>query len=67
MHPHLLAVLAEERRREVRTEFRRSAGGGQLRRAAARLLRGLGDRLFRLGVALDETRVPAAEALKTPR
>ena len=68
MHPHLLAMLAEERGREIALEFRRgAAGSGRMRRALARLLRSCGDRLFRLGVALDEARVPAAEALKSQR
>ena len=68
MHPHMLALLAEQRQREVYQEYRRCAAGpARLRRTLARLLRSCGDRLFRLGVALDEARVPVAEALKSPR
>ncbi len=68
MHPHQLAALAEERQREIGLEFRRyAADSGRMRRYVARLLRSCGDRLFRLGVALDEARVPAAEAVKNPR
>jgi hypothetical protein len=64
----MLAALAEERRREISMDFRRCAADSRrMRRSIARLLRSCGDRLFRLGVALDEARVPAGEALKSPR
>lgn len=68
MHPHILAALAEERQREICAEYKRCAAcRGRVRRTVAWLLRSCGDRLFRLGVALDEARVPAAEALKSLR
>ena len=55
MHPELLAVLAEQRRREIHADFARTRLGRRIvRRAVARLLRAAGDRLLRLGVALDE-------------
>lgn len=57
MHPKLLAELAEQRRREIHADFERTRLGRRIiRRGVARLLRSVGDRLFRLGVALDEAR-----------
>jgi hypothetical protein len=54
MHPELLAALAEQRRREIQAEFARTRLGRRIvRRTVARLLRSAGDRLFRIGVALD--------------
>ena len=58
MHPELIAVLARERRREILLEFERSRRRRPVaRRLLARLLRASGDRLFRLGVRLDDVRV----------
>lgn len=65
MSPELLAVLCRERRRAVAEEY---ANGDLLapamRALTARSLRALGERLFRLGVALDEqvTSNPVAES-----
>lgn len=57
MHPDLLAMLANERRREVRLEYARCGPGRKIvRRTVARLLRACGDLLFRLGVTLDDVR-----------
>jgi hypothetical protein len=68
MPPYVLAALAAARQREICAEYKRCpAGRRRVRRAFARLLRTCGDRLLRLGVALDEARVPAAEALKSLR
>ena len=58
MNPYLLAELSRDRCREVRAEYARANRGRfVLRPLAARLLRAFGDRLFRLGVALDDVRV----------
>lgn len=57
MHPDLLAAFADERRREIRLEYARCGRGRRtIRRTAARLLRAIGDRLFRLGMRLDDVR-----------
>jgi hypothetical protein len=64
MNPHLLAVLARERRRAILADAARGdVLGVALRVTLARALRASGDRLFRLGVALDErvTGAPAVE------
>jgi hypothetical protein len=65
MNSDLLAALGRERRATLRDEF---AKGPMvvpaLRPFVARALRASGDRLFRLGVALDE-RVSCAAAAET--
>lgn len=65
MNPHLLATLGRERRRALEADFARGdIFGKALRLLAARMLRAVGEALFRLGVALDE-RVPAAPVVET--
>jgi hypothetical protein len=65
MNPHLLALLARERRRALAADY--AAGdilGSALRCAFARALRCIGEAMFRLGVELDD-RVTAAPAVET--
>lgn len=65
MNPHVLAALGRERRRDLLADAARGdVLGIALRVALARALRASGDRLFRLGVALDE-RVTATPAVET--
>jgi hypothetical protein len=65
MNPHLLAALGRERRRDLDADFARGdVLGNLLRPLTARTLRSVGERLFRLGVALDE-RVPAGSLVET--
>jgi hypothetical protein len=64
MNPYELAALSRERQRALRAEAARGdVLAIALRAGLARALRASGDRLFRLGVALDE-RVPAAPAVE---
>ncbi len=66
MNHHMLTELGRQRRQVLRAEFARSSRSAPLMRAlVARALRASGDRLFRLGVALDE-RVSPAVAMDTP-
>lgn len=64
MNPDLLAALGRERRRALDKEF---ASGdlfnNEFRPLTARALRTLGERLFRLGMAL-EGRVPATPVVE---
>jgi hypothetical protein len=62
MNPHLLVEMSRERRHLVRAEYARGPYRMPVMRPLiARALRASGDRLFRLGVALD-ARVPPAVA-----
>jgi hypothetical protein len=65
MNSDLLAELARERRARLRDEFAKGPiAVPELRPFVARALRASGDRLFRLGVALDE-RVSCPAATET--
>jgi hypothetical protein len=65
MNPHVLAMLSRERQRALEAEFARGdIFGNGIRLLAARMLRAMGEALFRLGVALDE-RVPATPVVET--
>ena len=65
MNPHMLAELGRERRQHLRAEFARGPMlVPRVRPLVARALRASGDRLFRLGVALDG-RVSAGVATET--
>jgi hypothetical protein len=62
MNHHLLAEVGRQRRHDLRADFARGPIlVPELRPLLARALRASGDRLFRLGVALD-TRVSTAVA-----
>ncbi len=66
MNHHMLTELGRQRRQLLRDEFARSSRPAPVMRPlVARVLRASGDRLFRLGVALDE-RVSPAVAVETP-
>jgi hypothetical protein len=65
MNPHVLAMLSRERHRALEADFARGdIFGHAIRLLAARMLRAIGEALFRLGVALDE-RVPATPVVET--
>ncbi len=65
MDPYFLAALARERRRAVETDYALAdLFTVWLRMVTARALRTAGERIFQLGVALDE-RVPAAPVVET--
>ena len=65
MDPYFLAALARERRRAVEADFvRADLFGMWLRMLTARVLRAMGEGIFRLGVALDE-RVLATPVAET--
>jgi hypothetical protein len=65
MDPHLLATLGRERRRAVEADYARAQlFGSEPRITAARVLRTIGEAMFRLGVALDR-RVPAPSVVET--
>jgi hypothetical protein len=65
MNPHLLATLGRERRRALDADFARgNLFGAEPRITTARVLRTIGEAMFRLGVALDK-RVPATPVVET--
>jgi hypothetical protein len=65
MNPHLLATLGRERRRAVEADYARGKlFGSEPRITTARVLRTIGEAMFRLGVALDR-RVPAPSVVET--
>ena len=65
MNHHMLAELGRERRLRLRAEFARGPIAiPVVRPLIARALRASGDRLFRLGVALDD-RVSAGTVVET--
>jgi hypothetical protein len=54
MNPYILAALGRERRRALEEDYARGdILGIALRAALARALRGTGEGLFRLGVAIE--------------
>jgi hypothetical protein len=66
MNHELLAALGRERRQHLRDEFAKGPiEVPEMRPLVARALRASGDRLFRLGVALDR-RVSAGTTVETP-
>ena len=65
MNPHLLATLGRERRCAVKADYARgNLFGTEPRITTARVLRTIGEAMFRLGVALDR-RVPATSVAET--